>query len=112
MLGCGIIIIIILLIIIISLIIYLLSLFVLYLFKKRKKKIKIKYNNVEYINNPINIICMICLDNMDNDNQIIKLECNHFYHLNCINKWTLQNIKFCKKNSSCPLCKNIYCFIP
>ena len=40
--------------------------------------------------------CSICLDNFNGDQQIIKLDCNHMFHFEC-----LKNIK----NNSCPNCR-------
>lgn len=42
--------------------------------------------------------CSICLQDLEYD--IIKLDCNHFFHGNCINDWR-------KKNNSCPICRKI-----
>ena len=44
--------------------------------------------------------CPICLDNMDKESaNAIKLECNHFFHNECIVKWLSMD------NTICPLCK-------
>jgi|688.fasta_scaffold241506_2 hypothetical protein len=46
-------------------------------------------------------ICSICLDN--NDNELIKTPCNHYFHKDCINEI---------KRPTCPLCKkNIFKFL-
>ena len=31
--------------------------------------------------------CTICLEKMDNDENVILLECNHFFHTKCIETW-------------------------
>ena len=58
------------------------------------KKLKIikfdnKYNN----------LCPICFDNIIYDENIIRLNCNHNYHIDCIKEW------LCKNSNTCPLCK-------
>lgn len=45
-------------------------------------------------------ICFICYDELYN-NIIIKLNCNHIFHLTCLFKW---------KKNQCPLCKVPYDF--
>jgi len=45
--------------------------------------------------------CPICCDNTD----LYKTNCNHYYHLHCINKWA----EFCKENEKepiCPVCRS------
>ena len=39
-----------------------------------------------YDSNNEELICLICLDEINNKD-FIKLECNHYYHLSCQNKW-------------------------
>lgn len=39
-----------------------------------------------YDKNNEELICLICLDKINNKD-FIKLECNHYYHLSCQNKW-------------------------
>ena len=41
-------------------------------------------------------ICIICLQ--DFENKKIKLNCNHYFHRKCINKWR-------KINDKCPICR-------
>ena len=50
----------------------------------------------EELLNDIN--CTICLEEFNNDEEIIKLKCNHLFHSKCIDDWI-------KKNQSCPLCR-------
>lgn len=42
--------------------------------------------------------CCICYDK--SQDSFYKLECNHFFHKSCIDKWF-------KKNMSCPMCRNV-----
>ena len=43
--------------------------------------------------------CSICLDNICEENTVIKLDCNHIFHGQCISQWL-------SENSSCPLCRS------
>ena len=40
--------------------------------------------------------CVICLDNIKNNQEIVKLKCNHIFHYTCLSKI---------KNNLCPLCR-------
>ena len=44
-------------------------------------------------------ICVICLESMNINDQIIKFNCNHIYHKKCISEWVLIN-------DNCPICKD------
>ena len=53
------------------------------------------------MNNDLN--CMICfdiLDNNDNDNPIIKINCGHIFHIYCIETSYKYN-----KDTKCPYCR-------
>ena len=58
--------------------------------------------NVNPINFYTNSECSICKDKLLNseDDYVVKLNCNHFYHKGCIEKWITLS-----KNSNCPLCR-------
>jgi hypothetical protein len=43
-------------------------------------------------------LCSICLDMFKQNDNIIKLNCNHHYHKECCFKWF-------KINKSCPICR-------
>ena len=45
--------------------------------------------------------CIICIDKFEINNEIITLDCSHFYHENCIITWF-------KQKNVCPLCKRPY----
>mgnify|MGYP001210096406 FL=1 len=46
--------------------------------------------------------CVICLNYFNDDNNIVKLMCEHRHHVKCIKRWLI-------KNPICPLCKyNIF----
>ena len=92
--------------------------------KKRVKKIKefLKKNKDKQLKNIFNDSCIICLDNLDDKNEIIKnievskekeqakeekekekeniavLECGHRFHEKCIIEWL-------KKHNICPICR-------
>ncbi|XP_052179311.1 uncharacterized protein LOC127792775 [Diospyros lotus] len=42
--------------------------------------------------------CSICQEDYENDDEMGKLECGHFYHIHCIKQW------LARKNT-CPICK-------
>lgn len=44
--------------------------------------------------------CSICLENFKNNDNIRKIECNHLFHLYCIDKWLLE------ESYKCPNCKS------
>jgi Ring finger domain len=43
--------------------------------------------------------CSICLDEIQQEDWIRSLPCNHCYHSDCIAKWLIE------RHSTCPLCK-------
>ena len=45
--------------------------------------------------------CAICIDGVEMNKLMIRLECNHFYCNECIRKWF-------EKNVSCPVCRKEY----
>jgi hypothetical protein len=48
---------------------------------------------------PVNDICAICQDTVNQNVDIIReLNCKHFFHVCCIDRW------FCM-SATCPLCK-------
>ena len=49
--------------------------------------------------------CAICLDMMEDDDQVRGLPCGHAYHASCLDPW------FSTRSASCPLCKADY-YIP
>ena len=44
-------------------------------------------------------ICSICFEEYDNNTKVKLLQCNHFFHIHCIDEWL-------NKKSTCPLCRN------
>jgi len=47
---------------------------------------------------PDNFTCPVCLDN--SDTAVVITECDHMYHLDCLEKWM-------EMNNTCPSCRNI-----
>ena len=45
--------------------------------------------------------CMICLDTIDDNQDVYSLQCNHKYHTKCIVDWFRSGAK------SCPCCNDI-----
>ena len=45
--------------------------------------------------------CSICLEEFKQNDKIITLECDHYYHKVCITDWF-------KKETSCPLCRETF----
>ena len=68
--------------------------------KSLKSMVKDLYNIslLDYSNQLSNMSCSICLENFNKNNYILKLDCEHIYHHNCLNKWF-------KNNINCPLCR-------
>ena len=46
--------------------------------------------------------CIICQKGYSLENEVIKLNCSHMFHKECIVRWLIEN-------DNCPLCKE-YCF--
>jgi hypothetical protein len=48
-----------------------------------------------------NTTCSICQTNFDSDDSVRQLKCYHLFHVDCVDKWLLEN------SSKCPNCNNI-----
>lgn len=46
-----------------------------------------------------NLSCNICLEEINKEDSLIKLKCNHIYHKNCIKEWLT------KQSTKCPNCR-------
>jgi hypothetical protein len=44
--------------------------------------------------------CSICIDDYDDESEIRQLNCNHVFHITCIDPWLL------KESYKCPLCRD------
>ena len=84
--------------------IYLLAYFtakVMYLRNKNNEnKILIDENTKKYnYNKDETNTCAICIEDYQNNDMIRELNCKHFYHEKCIDRWLLG-----KRKLTCPLC--------
>lgn len=50
------------------------------------------------------VICTICLNSFSETNLPYQTECNHLYHVDCINTWLNQCTKS-NKDHKCPYCQ-------
>lgn len=46
-----------------------------------------------------NSLCSICFDGFAVDIDVLKLECNHLFHIECIRQWL-------RLHSNCPVCRS------
>ena len=69
--------------------------------KKNNEKIEISKGYISYILRNINECqeCVICLEDMKNNDEIILTECFHMYHKKCLIDWF-------EKSELCPICDN------
>lgn len=49
---------------------------------------QIVYDRVKYNNNLNYNMCVICQDNFSENEEICKLECDHLFHIDCIEEWS------------------------
>ena len=47
--------------------------------------------------------CVICLNDIEQNHQILNLRCKHFYHGDCIKTWLSEKM-------SCPTCRTLNIF--
>lgn len=61
-----------------------------------------EFNNlpVQSILEPLDRECAICIDKFEKGAEVIKLDCNHLFHKNCIKSY------FLNYNNKCPMCRN------
>ena len=71
----------------------------IYNYYSKKENFIIK-DSLEYINETNTQNCSICLEKYKINETIIKLNCKHEFHKECLEKW-LQNDK-----KDCPLCRS------
>jgi len=44
------------------------------------------------------VLCVICQENINKNEIIRKIKCNHYFHVDCIDQWLVNN-------KTCPTCK-------
>ena len=68
----------------------------------KEVKVDIKQTNWDDISiRSTDHICSICCEYLDNSDKVVKLDCNHVYHYDCINKWHHMSVD----KTSCPMCR-------
>ncbi|TPX45867.1 hypothetical protein SeMB42_g03879 [Synchytrium endobioticum] len=45
----------------------------------------------------VDALCVICLNEYEDEDRLRQLPCNHHFHMNCVDEWL-------RLNSTCPLC--------
>ena len=59
-----------------------------------------KKKAIDVIENIINEDpCNICMENYKNDEIVVLLKCNHYFHEDCIKNW------LCNEKVTCPICR-------
>jgi len=54
---------------------------------------------IEYDENITQKECLICLETFNENEKLIKIKCNHIFHIDCIKKWV------CYESNKCPVCR-------
>jgi hypothetical protein len=69
--------------------------------EEQEKLTEEEFNNLPLlkINDSIDKECAICIDKFEKDMEVIKLDCNHLFHKNCIKSY------FLNYNNKCPMCR-------
>jgi hypothetical protein len=70
-------------------------------YKDCKDKYKLCKLNIRKINSTDNLLldeCSICLEGYVKKDKIVRLNCNHVFHVTCVLPWL-------KNNNSCPQCR-------
>jgi len=58
-----------------------------------------EFNELPVITNITNCECSICIEEIKEEEEVIRLNCNHYFHKNCIRSHLINY------NSNCPLCR-------
>ena len=66
----------------------------IYFYFRIKSILRGQYMN----NNNLLNTCVICLEDINYNEYIINLPCNHYYHKECVYQWII-------KNQNCPICR-------
>ena len=59
---------------------------------------KMKLKDISGINHESEHKCTVCLENMNEEDEVILLDCKHFFHRKCIETW------FKECSNKCPIC--------
>lgn len=59
---------------------------------------KMKLKEISGINHNSEHKCTVCLENMNEEDEVILLDCKHFFHRKCIETW------FKECSNKCPIC--------
>jgi hypothetical protein len=54
---------------------------------------------IKYDKSDKSLECLICLDTFEEEENLIKIKCNHIFHCNCIKNW------LCEESNKCPVCR-------
>ncbi|XP_015059955.1 uncharacterized protein LOC107005815 isoform X1 [Solanum pennellii] len=57
-------------------------------------------NNFSHLHTEVEKKCSICQEEYEADDEMGKLGCGHFYHIDCIRQWL-------KHKNNCPVCKSV-----
>jgi hypothetical protein len=63
---------------------------------------EVEFDNLErikYDKSDKSLECLICLDTFEDEENLIKIKCNHIFHCNCIKNW------LCEESNKCPVCR-------
>ncbi|KAK9707449.1 hypothetical protein RND81_07G198200 [Saponaria officinalis] len=60
------------------------------------------HNEKESENIGIEEECCVCLTKFEEGEEVSELNCKHFFHKNCLDKW------FDNHHTTCPLCRSIH----
>jgi len=59
----------------------------------------VKFDQASFIEQNFSLECSICLAEFENNEDLRRLPCNHFFHKNCVDTWL-------QENGTCPMCRN------
>jgi hypothetical protein len=62
------------------------------------------FNNLERVNfidldEETSKECLICIDSFEENDELVKIKCNHIFHCHCIKSW------LCNESNKCPVCR-------
>ena len=69
---------------------------------KDKQKIRLLNDTINYMDNESveSVVgeCSVCLDSLNNSEELIQLVCGHIYHKECVHEWI-------SRKNTCPNCR-------